>query len=484
MGRLVTLFFLFLVCFVISCGDARTFEKEDEEVGTSTAELTFSNGLTTPIASMSSWTNGNFGACGSSYYLAGKCHIGNDIHVAAGTPVLAVAAGTLISISGTQSPSSNCPSGWGYDYGIANTCNVAYAVLHHNGSGQPFVSVYGHMRYAPNIPVGTRFTAGSVIGVVGKYYNTDGTAISVDHLHWGIRPGSSTPTDWGRTACGTSQPASATFPSGCSSGGFVQPGTYMLNHFSQSLPYSYDLNAYACPGPVTGGSSTNWVYSCGGSQVSFTQGSTVHGLIRINNIQPNTQFRYKVTALKNDVFSWDWTAGWNNSGSTGWDKSYFWPSMVNAQPGNWSYQFWVDAGAGFSLLDTRYFAVIASATPYSYTGQLTTCRGPVTGSASTNWVYTCQNPTSTFNINDPATALIRVNNIGADFRWKTDVYANGSLRWTDTTGWSDVGEWGWEKAFYWPTTGSVWLSGSWEYRIHIDTGSGFNYLTSAYFTVN
>lgn len=490
MGRLVKAAILLLMSFVISCGDASPLD--NEEFGVSATALTFSNGLTTPIASMSAWENGNFAACGSSYW-TGRCHVGNDIEAPVGTPVHAVAAGTLIAISATQDTNNDClSSGWGYDYyhnvdnpNGTNTCNMALAILHYNASGQPFVSVYGHMRYNPNLPIGTRFTAGSVIGVVGRYYHTYNAPVSGDHLHWGIKPGSSAPTSWGRTSCPYNQGYDQlTFPSGCSSAGFVAPGTYMLTNFPQSLPYNYSPNAYMCPGPVTGGANTNWVYSCGTPRVTYTQGETVYGMIHIDNIQPNTSFRYKVRALKNDSLNWEWTAGWNNTGSGGWDKSYFWPSMVNAQPGNWAFQFWVDTGAGFKLVDTQYFAVLTSATPYTYDFNSVTCRGPITGGASTNWVYTCENPTSTFSLNDPMTTLIRINNIGADFRWQTKIYANDVLQWTDTTGWNDVGEGGWEKAYYWPTTGSVWLTGVWRYDIYIDAGSGFQYITSTYSIVN
>jgi len=488
MGRLVNAVFLLLLTLVTSCGGAETLD--NKEFGVSTSALTFSNGLTTPIASMSSWTNGNFGTCGSAYYFSGLCHTGNDIAAAAGTQVRAIAAGTLLAISGQQKPEENCPSGWGYDYGVMNTCNVAYAVLHYNAAGQPFVSVYGHMRYDPNVPVGTRFTAGSVIGAIGRYRNTSGTQIggsnNPDHLHWGIKPGSGAPTDWGRTACSASQSSGyATFPSGCTSSGFVAPGSYMLANFPQSLPYSYSPNAYMCPGPVTGGANTNWVYSCGTPRVTYTQGETAYGMIHINDIQPNTQFRFKISALNNNSPSWDWTANWNNTGSSGWGSSYFWPAMENAQPGNWTFRFWVDTGAGFKLMDTQYFAVLPSNNPsYEYTAGFVTCRGPVSGGANTNWVYTCQNPASSFSIGDSLIALIRIDDITENFRWKTEVYANGTYMWSDTTGWNDVGQWGWDKAYHWPTVSNVWISGLWEYRIFVDAGSGFQQIDTATFYVN
>jgi hypothetical protein len=228
MERIVRSFFSLLLGLVIGCGAEDSIDDATETVGVNASELVAGNGFTCPLSSISSWPNNNFAACGATYYVADKCHNGSDIMAGYGTTVYAMAAGTVLAKSGTQDPANNCSSGWGYDYGQSNTCNMALAVQRYDDDGNPFVVVYGHLRYVSGYGVGTTFTPGQAIGVVGRYYNVNGIPISSDHLHWGVRPGTSTPTNWGRVSYpGASQPAGQSFPAGCSPDSFVAPGTYL-----------------------------------------------------------------------------------------------------------------------------------------------------------------------------------------------------------------------------------------------------------------
>ncbi len=613
---------LFLLTLAVGCGDSRKLESE--EVGTASSKLTTLSDLTYPMSSMTSWPDANYGACGSSYF-TGKCHTGADIAASYGTPVYAITAGTVVVKSATQDVSSNCrSSGWGYDYGVSNTCNMGLLVQHYDSSGQPFVSVYGHLRYDPNLTVGTTYTAGQQIGVIGRWYNTWNQPKSGDHLHWGIFPGAKADmplSGFGMMPCSASQPPQSTFPAGCSNNGFVTPGTFITEHFPAATPtpyshsdppticgnqptpdgswyyscyeqslfeegepvwvllrlydvtvshqfrvktykddvhqwdwttdminvsgtwqyshfwpalynstpgkwrfdlfvvpqgeseiyvdnitvrvfpwgtlyaqgggglmfdypgvnYSYDGNAYTCAAPIEGGQSTNWVYTCGLPRATFEQGERVNALVRLDDIHAN--FRISTDVYKDGVYQWNSSTGWNDVGQWGWSWYYYPMIMETSQTGNWEFRVSVDEGYGYQLLDTLYFTVTPNSVPFQY-GGLVTCKGPVTGGAETSWVYTCQNDTDTFNINDPAIGLVRIDNVTSDFRWQVVIYANGVYQWTYTTDWNDVGEWGWDKAFFWQNTGSVWLSGSWEYKFYIDTGSGFQYVDSAYFTVN
>jgi murein DD-endopeptidase MepM/ murein hydrolase activator NlpD len=216
---------------VVACSPAQNDQTAGVE--SSTNELVAANGFTYPLSSMGSWPDNNFAACGA-YYVTNYCHSGSDILTSYGTTVYAMAAGTVLAKSGTQDPGNNCSSGWGYDYGQSNTCNMALAVQHYDDDGNPFVVVYGHLRYTAGNGAGTTFIPGAFIGVIGRYYNTNGTPISSDHLHWGVRPGTSAPTYWGRVYCsGASQPAGQSFPTGCSPDSFVAPGTYM-NFFGRN----------------------------------------------------------------------------------------------------------------------------------------------------------------------------------------------------------------------------------------------------------
>lgn len=211
-------------------GDA--FEDPDLEA---LYQVVASNGFTYPLDSVSSWSNGNYAACGSSHYWSGLCHTGNDIAASQGTDVYSLAAGTVIYQSGTQNTSTNCPSGWGYDYGYNSTCNMAIMVQYYDDDGNPFVVLYGHLRYSTAYRSGTgavspgvAVSPGQVLGQIGRYYNTNGTAISGDHLHFGVYPGTTAPTsNLGRTSCATSQPPGTSYPAGCSANGTTAPGTFL-----------------------------------------------------------------------------------------------------------------------------------------------------------------------------------------------------------------------------------------------------------------
>lgn len=609
MRRIWNILMLLLLSTIaaVGCDGRRSFDNQEAVAFTSQA-LVLSE-LTYPLSSMTAWTDTNYGACGSAYF-SGLCHNGADIGASVGTPVYAIAAGTVIAKSDAQN--ATCSSGWGRDQ-TTGTCNMALAIRHYDASGLPFIAIYGHLRDSTSIHVGTAFNAGQQIGAIGSWpYG--------DHLHFGIIPGTSVPnTGWGRMPCAGSQDPSLTFPSGCSTNGFLPPGTFITQHFSSSAPfshhdaptvcadqptpngswyyscyakslfeagepvwvllrlydvttnhqfrvkaykdeayqwdwptdmiyvsgtwqyshfwpeliastagqwrfdlfvvpagqpeiyvdsasfrvfpqgtlyeqgggglsfdypgvnYAYDGNGHTCSGPIEGSQATNWVYTCGTPRATFDAGETVNALVRIDNIYAN--FRFSTAAYKNGVYQWSTTTGWNNVGQWGWSKYYYPITMQGAQPGNWEFRVSADEGYGFEVLDTMSF-IVSPPPPYQYDGDLITCRGPVTGDASTNWIYTCNNPTSTFNVNDPAAALVRIDNIVVNFRWQVGVYLNGTYQWGYSTDWNNVGQWGWDKAYFAPTTGAVWATGNWEYKLYVDSGSGFQYVDSAYFTVN
>ena len=88
-------FVLFFLTLAIGCGDSRRLDKEVVE--TAASKLTTLSDLTYPLSSMTSWTDANYGACGSSGgYFSGKCHVGADIMAQYGTPVYAITAGTVV----------------------------------------------------------------------------------------------------------------------------------------------------------------------------------------------------------------------------------------------------------------------------------------------------------------------------------------------------------------------------------------------------
>src|SRR5687768_16912515 len=82
----------------VACIANTSQEEEDpnDGLGMTTSAVVAPNGFTYPLSSMGSWTDGNFGACGSSY-VTNLCHIGNDLSASQGNSVYSMAAGTVLA---------------------------------------------------------------------------------------------------------------------------------------------------------------------------------------------------------------------------------------------------------------------------------------------------------------------------------------------------------------------------------------------------
>lgn len=257
------------------------------------ARTTAGNGFVYPLDSMTSWKDtydyAGFGACGSSYYYANTCHNGTDIGASRGSSVYAIAAGTVLSVSGSQN--STCTSGWGYDYGGANTCNMAVAMQHYAADGSSFVTVYGHLVYSSSVTVGKTYVPGDTIGIIAYDYDRASSSsswskTSSPHLHFGVFPGTSSPAvssgryGWGKLTCsGASQSARSTFPSSCTNNGSTAPGSYIGARAWTEPPSAPTLsspgNSTSVASPVTlswtNGSGTyrSHVMACTNSSLSI-----------------------------------------------------------------------------------------------------------------------------------------------------------------------------------------------------------------------
>lgn len=247
------LFSMTLALVTSACGEleleyadntlASAVDDNSDALGVVEQPVTASNGFVFPLDSLSSWQNANFGACGPTHYFTNRCHIGADFGVPRNTVVRAISDGVVIAQSATQD--ATCGSGWGYDYddgsgalvGGTNTCNMALAVRHTDSNGNSFVVVYGHLVYNTRFRTGTGSVssgnvvrAGEEIGRIGRWYNTSGGKISGDHLHFGVYPGTASPTNWGFATCtGASQASSTSLPSSCTYPGAqaTAPGSYI-----------------------------------------------------------------------------------------------------------------------------------------------------------------------------------------------------------------------------------------------------------------
>lgn len=151
--------------------------------------------------------DGNYLACGAAYDKDVR-HLGTDIIKPLGTPVFAVASGTVIARSG---PAQS--SGWGVGL-------YALAIRSESTEGH-FVTVFGHI--TTSLSVGAVVNAGQQIGTIGDYHwYQDGRRIDgADHLHFGIRTSSTVPASgWGRIADVGCRSPSVT-------NGFVAPVTFI-----------------------------------------------------------------------------------------------------------------------------------------------------------------------------------------------------------------------------------------------------------------
>ena len=252
--------------------------KQHQSADTSTAQKTTAgNGFVYPLDVVTSWKDAydyaGFGACGSSYYYSSTCHNGSDIGSARGTSVYAIAAGTVVKVSGTQN--STCSSGWGYDYGGSSTCNMAIAMQHYAADGSPFVVVYGHMVYDSSVATGDTYAPGDTIGTIAYDYDRSSSTASwkktsSPHLHFGVFPGTSSPAvasglyGWGKLSCsGASQSARSTFPSSCTNNGSTAPGTYIGAKSWTEPPSAPTLSSPSNGASVTSPVTLSWTNGSG-----------------------------------------------------------------------------------------------------------------------------------------------------------------------------------------------------------------------------
>jgi hypothetical protein len=108
-----------------------------------------------------------------------KYHTGRDIMGAAGRPVYSISEGTILSID-------NNPD-WSFNVGDGLQ---GLFIQHDTEDGMDFVALYGHIKVNTSLVNGDPVTLGQEIGTIGNYDNQD-------HLHFGIRPGTTYPSPWG-----------------------------------------------------------------------------------------------------------------------------------------------------------------------------------------------------------------------------------------------------------------------------------------------
>ncbi|MFA5127539.1 MAG: M23 family metallopeptidase [Patescibacteria group bacterium] len=266
---------------------------------------------------------------------------------------------------------------------------------------------------------------------------------------------------------------------------------YDLNIYrSDAAQYIYQ--GYTCLGPITGGSSTNWVYSCNGASVTswtdssllapikslFSTNSRVYALVQLRDIRVNHRFQAKIyrggTLVKTD------TSAWNTVNGV-WEKAFYFPYVdVGTSTGVWRMNIFVDTGTGFKQVDTLNFLVRAPSTPlpFQYRRDSTSCYGPITGGAETNWIYTCTNPATIFNVGDYVQTMMHVSQVSKNHRFKVMAYKDGAYQWPWETSLIIVTPYTWSTSYFSPTLTNA-TKGNWEFRMYLQTCTGTTTSTCA-----
>lgn len=251
-----------------------------------------------------------------------------------------------------------------------------------------------------------------------------------------------------------------------------------------TTPYAVGPSSH-CKGGVTGGQATNWLYTCNGQQASYASGDTVTVLTRIENVTQSHRFRARVFAGGSLLYTTAPTA-WNDvpAGQT-WQYAHYWTS-IPVTPGSYEVRVDVDrqGGAEFEDVDVTIVQFTVNPGPaapaFTYNGNAVTCANEPTGGQSTNWIYTCPHPTTTFSQGQNVRVLTYVQNVRQSYRFRARFYRNGSpaigheeLTATTTVPAGQV----WSTAYTWPGLWSA-PAGNWRASIEIDAGAGWQMLRS------
>lgn len=135
--------------------------------------------LTSPVAAGSRISQ-DFAQAGTGYNLASGGHTGRDYAVNTGTPVGAVAAGTVLWADwATNLPGDNSNAGWESRWLVHKDFAGITVVIDHGS----YLSLYAHLNKTDMNP-GDTVAKGQTIG----YSGNTGSATTGPHLHWEIVP--------------------------------------------------------------------------------------------------------------------------------------------------------------------------------------------------------------------------------------------------------------------------------------------------------
>lgn len=248
---------------------------------------------------------------------------------------------------------------------------------------------------------------------------------------------------------------------------------------------SYDLVRADIASGWKYGASDHWNIQPTGQKTSFIVGDTVYLVSQLKNVNFNHRYKvelYRTDGPRNKVFEnitpWNYVTG-------SWTYSNYQPYYSNAEVGSYEFRLYIDSGRGWYQLATKRFSVTSQRDrqrgPYYY-DRTTVARNWRNGSGSEYWNIQPVNPGNAYERGDNVIAVSVVRNIIDNYQWKAELYRNGQLVWQDTTPWRNVGM-GHAYGSYYPEYANA-QPGNYEWRIYLNTGSGFRLLDTKTFTVH
>jgi hypothetical protein len=243
---------------------------------------------------------------------------------------------------------------------------------------------------------------------------------------------------------------------------------------AQSGPQYVYSGSWVCDSVVDGTISYSKVPR--DQKTEFTQGSSIYCLAVLQNISVSHQI--KVDIYKDGYYYWTWNGGWNVVNGS-WTYSNAIVQQSNAAPGNYQFNIYLDVGNGYQQIDVKTCHVSAVGPGYTYFGSWT-CDSVVDGTDPYSKIAV--NSKANFVAGHNVYCLSVFQNVYVNHRIKIDVYQNGGYSWTWGGDWNNVGGgWTYSNAVLMYSQISA---GAYQFKIYIDTGSGYQLIETKSITVN
>ncbi|RLC37785.1 hypothetical protein DRH27_03510 [Candidatus Falkowbacteria bacterium] len=240
--------------------------------------------------------------------------------------------------------------------------------------------------------------------------------------------------------------------------------------------YVYD-HTYISAGWEYGSGTDYWNLQPVDQRDTFEAGETVYALSQVRNIY--VDHAWKIELYRVGSFLWDYETSWLEVGES-WTFGNFYPFYENAQPGEYEFKVYINTGSGFELLDTKNFTVTGQIEDYIF-DHATVASGWEFGTGADYWNLQPVDPRTQFSQGEDVYLLAQVRNIYVDHKWKIELYREGQYQWKYETPLNNVGS-GWSFGNFYPYYQNAQL-GNYEFKVYIDTGSGYELLSENPFTV-